>query len=50
MTRCMVLEWPGRWRAVGMAVLLALPLLPALPLLGFALFSGDRFSYGGADV
>jgi len=31
-----------------MAVLLALPLLPTLPLMWFALFSGGRFSYGGA--
>ena len=29
-------------------MLLALPLLPSLPLLGLALFSGERFSYGGA--
>jgi iron(III) transport system permease protein len=48
MTSCMVLEWPGRWRVGGIAVLLALPLLPTLPLLWFALFSGDRFSCGGA--
>jgi iron(III) transport system permease protein len=48
MTSCMVLEWPGRWRVGGVAALLALPLLPALPLMWFALFSGDWFSYGGA--
>ncbi len=43
MTSCMVLEWPGRWRAGGLAVLLALPLLPTLPLMWFALFSSERF-------
>ena len=48
MTSCMVLEWPGRWRLAGMAVLLAVPLLPALSLLWFALSCGTRFSYGGA--
>ncbi len=47
MTSCMVLEWPGRWRAGSVAALLALPLLPTLPLLWFALFSGDGFSTGG---
>ena len=47
MTRCMVLEWPGRWRVGSIAVLLALPLLPTFPLMGFALFSGDRLAYGG---
>lgn len=48
MTSCMVLEWPGRWRLGSMAVLLALPLLPTLSLMGFALGSGDRLSCGGA--
>jgi iron(III) transport system permease protein len=48
MTTGMVLEWPGRWRAGSIAVLLALPLLPAFPLMWSALSSGDQFSYGGA--
>lgn len=43
----LVLEWPGRWRAGGVAALVALPLLPALPLLRSALLSGE-FSCGGA--
>jgi iron(III) transport system permease protein len=43
----MVLEWPGRWRTGSVATLLALPLLPTLPLLWFALFSGDGFSTAG---
>ena len=48
MTNCMVLEWPGRWRVGSIAIILALPLLPTLPLVWLALSSGDRFSYGGA--
>ena len=47
MTNCMVLEWPGRWRVGGLSVLLALPLLPTLPLLWVALLSSDRFTLGG---
>ncbi len=47
MTSSMVLEWPGRWRLGGLAVLLALPVLPTLPLLGCALFQGGSFSCGG---
>jgi iron(III) transport system permease protein len=43
----MVLDSPGRWRASSSIVLLLLPLLPALPLLGLALYSSDPFSYGG---
>jgi iron(III) transport system permease protein len=43
----MVLEWPGRWRVGSLAMLLALPLLPSLPLMWFALESSARFSYGG---
>jgi iron(III) transport system permease protein len=48
MTNCMVLESPGRWRVGGLAALLALPLLPALPLLWSSLCAGGRYSYGGA--
>jgi iron(III) transport system permease protein len=48
MTSCMVLEWPGRWRLAGIAILLALPLAPSVSLLWFALVSGNGFSYGGA--
>jgi iron(III) transport system permease protein len=48
MTSSMVLEWPGRWRPASVAVLLALPLLPALPLIGFALSGGERLPFGGA--
>ena len=48
MISCMVLEWPGGWRARSAAVLLALPVVPTLPLAWFALFSGDGYSIGGA--
>ena len=48
MTTCMILEWSGRWRCASIAALLALPMLPTLPLLWFSLGSGSRFSYGGA--
>jgi ABC-type Fe3+ transport system permease subunit len=44
----MVLEWPGRWRLGSVAVLLALPFVPALPLIWFAVVSGDPFSCGGS--
>ena len=49
MISCMVLEWPGRWRARSAAFLLALPIVPTLPLVWFALFSGDGFSVGGVS-
>ena len=48
MTTSMVLEWPGRWRGVGVGLLLALPLLPAVALLGLSLSGNDPFSCGGA--
>jgi iron(III) transport system permease protein len=48
MMNCMVLERPGRWRYRGLAALLALPLLPALPLIWSALRAGESFSLGGA--
>ena len=48
MTTSMVLERPGRWRVGSVAVLLALPLMPTLPLLWFCLVGSDRLSYGGA--
>jgi iron(III) transport system permease protein len=48
MTTCMVLDGPGRWRMGSLAALLALPLLPTLPLLWFALSSSHSLSYGGA--
>jgi iron(III) transport system permease protein len=47
MISSMALEWRGRWRGPAIAVLLALPLLPACSFIWFALFSGGRLSYGG---
>jgi iron(III) transport system permease protein len=44
----MILEWPGRWRLGSVAALLALPMLPTLPLLWFSLGSTHQFSLGGA--
>lgn len=42
------LERPGRWRAVGVAALLLLALLPAVPLFWRTLSSGEPASLGGA--
>jgi iron(III) transport system permease protein len=47
MTTCMVLDRPGSWRVGSLAALLALPLLPTLPLLWFALGSSDALTVGG---
>jgi iron(III) transport system permease protein len=43
----LILEWPGRWRTVGLGFLLALPLLPALPLLWPALVLGRSITGPG---
>jgi iron(III) transport system permease protein len=47
MTTSLLLEWPGRWRSAGVAALLALPLLPGLSLLWFAVVAGGHFTCGG---
>jgi iron(III) transport system permease protein len=48
MTTSMILERPGRWRMIGVVLLLALPLLPALSLLALSFSAADPFSCGGA--
>jgi iron(III) transport system permease protein len=48
MTSCMILEWPGRWRVGSVVSLLALPMLPTLPLLWLSLATSNRLSCGGA--
>lgn len=45
MTTGMILESPGRWRAASILALLALPILPTIPLLWFSL--GSAFTCGG---
>src|SRR5436190_23953475 len=48
MISCTVLERPGHWRAAGVAALLVLPLLPAVPLLAPALGAEEAASVGRA--
>ncbi len=46
MISCVTLERPGHWRNVGVAVLLLVPLLPAVPLLGQTILAEETFSVG----
>jgi iron(III) transport system permease protein len=46
MSSCLWLERPGKWRAVGLAVIFLFIVLPAAPLVRQALASGDSFSVG----